>query len=150
MLKKEITYTDFNGQTVTEEFYFNLSKTELIELEAEVDGLESLVRSLTKSNDRDSIIKKFKEIVGRAYGVKSDDGKRFVKSPELSADFLCHAAFDELFMELITNEDTIITFVKGIMPKDLVDAVEKEQDQDKPKGLPRLAPAPPMPPTVNS
>ena len=148
MLKRNITYTDLNGDVCTEEFYFNLTKTELLELEAEDDGLESLAKKLMEERNNSRIVAKFKEIVLLSYGEKSLDGKRFIKNEAMRLEFSQSMAFDALFIELTTNENAIILFIKGVMPQDLVAAVEAELDQDKPKGLPRIGPKPPMPPST--
>ena len=135
MLKRPITYEDFNGETTTETFYFNLSKAELIELETDYEaGLVKTLMTIIETEDPGRIIREFKRIILRAYGIKSDDGKRFVKSDDLRADFESHAAYSALFMELSQDAQKAAEFVNGIMPPDLVEAAK--QDQDKPTALP--------------
>lgn len=120
MLKKTITYTDFDGNEQTEDFYFNLTKAELAEMELSVDGgLAERIQKIVKTNDTPTLIKVFKDIILRAYGEKSPDGKHFVKSEELRNSFACTEAYSALFMELATNADAASSFINGIIPADL-------------------------------
>ena len=121
MLKKTITYTDYNGVELTEDFYFNLSKAEAIELEVGIPGgLTAMIQNIVAANDNPSIIKVFKEFILKAYGVKSPDGKRFMKTDEngrpLADKFKETEAYSELFMELATNADEASKFINGIIP----------------------------------
>lgn len=121
MLKKTITYEDYNGVTRTEDFYFNLSKAEVTEMELSVNGgFSTMVEEIVKSNDGARIMELFKEIVLKSYGEKSADGKRFIKSKELSEAFSQTEAYSEIFMELATNDKAAADFVNGIMPANLV------------------------------
>jgi hypothetical protein len=143
MLKRDITYEDFNGETVTETFYFNLTKTEIIELEVGYkQGLEETIKAIIKAQDNKSLIGEFKKIVLMAYGIKSEDGRRFIKSDQLREEFAQSAAYDALFMDLATNEDSAANFIMGIIPRDL------NIDLDKPE-RPKMVnvPLPPVPPT---
>ena len=118
MLKKKITYTDYNGVERSEDFYFNLSKAELMEMEmGTAGGFAEMLKRIVDAQDAASIIKVFKELVLKAYGEKSDDGKRFVKSKELSEAFSQTEAYSMLFMELATDADAAAKFVNGIMPE---------------------------------
>ena len=118
MLKKTITYTDYNGNERTEDFYFNLTKAEAMEMEmSTAGGMETYVKRITDAQDTPAIIKVFKELILKAYGEKSLDGKRFEKSEEISNAFAQTEAYSELFMELATNTDAASKFVNGIMPK---------------------------------
>ena len=117
MLKKTITYTDYNGVERTEDFYFNLSKAEIAEMELEIPGgMAALIERITKTKDTPSLVKMFKDLILRAYGEKSDDGKRFVKSKEISEGFAQTEAYSQLFMELATDTDAASKFVNGIVP----------------------------------
>ena len=143
MLPREIEYEDFDGNKQKETFYFHLSKPELIELEVgESDGMSTMLERIIKSEDRKEIVSWFKKIVLLSYGIKSEDGKRFIKSDELRTEFSQTAAYASLFEELATNADAAAKFVNGILPKDLIN-----QEQDKPvvTVMPQRA-APPMPP----
>lgn len=117
MLKKSITYTDYNEVTHTETYYFNLSKAECMEMEMSTSGgLTEMVNKIIETQDVPAIIKIFKDLILKAYGVKSPDGKRFIKSEELSTAFAQTEAYSVLFMELATNAEEAAAFVNGIMP----------------------------------
>ena len=119
MLKKTITYTDYNGNERTEDFFFNLSKAEVVEMELGVSGgLTQMVQRIVAAQDGTQIIKTFKEIVLKAYGEISPDGKRFVKSDELSTAFSQTEAYSNLFMELATNHDAAAAFINAIVPQE--------------------------------
>lgn len=117
MLKKTITYTDYNGTERTEDFYFNLSKAELMEMEmSTTGGMIELIQRIVAAQDSPAIIKIFKDLIMKAYGEKSLDGKRFIKSEEISNAFAQTEAYSQLFMELATDADAAARFVNGIIP----------------------------------
>lgn len=117
MLKKTITYTDYNGTERKEDFYFNLSKAEVMEMEMSTSGgLAQMINKIIETQDSPAIIKIFKDLILKAYGEKSPDGKRFIKSPELSEAFAQTEAYSNLFMELATDADAAAKFVNGITP----------------------------------
>ena len=119
MLKKTINYTDYNGMERKEDFYFNLNKAEVAEMELSTEGgLAEMIQKIVSSKDTPSIVKIFKDLILKAYGEKTPDGKRFVKSKELSDTFAQTEAYSELFMELATDAETASAFVNGIMPTD--------------------------------
>lgn len=127
MYKKTINYTDFNGVDRKEDFYFNFMKAELVEMNMSTGGgLKSFIERITNTQDQIELIKLFKELVLKAYGIKSDDGKRFIKSQELRDAFEQTNAYNELFMLLATNEKEAVKFINGIMPADLVAEAQKE------------------------
>ena len=120
MLKKTVTYVDYNGVERTEDFYFNLSQAEVAEMELSVEGgFSKMLEEIVKSNDNVRIVELFKQIVLKAYGEKSADGKRFIKSKELSEAFSQTEAYSEIFMELVLDEKAAVAFVNGIMPANL-------------------------------
>ena len=120
MLVKKIKYTDYNDVERNETFYFNLSKPELIELQASQEGgLSEYINKIAEEQDMKKIIEFFKTIINISYGCKSADGKRFVKSKELTEAFMQSEAYSELFMELSSNAEAAAEFVNGIVPKDL-------------------------------
>ena len=120
MLKKTITYVDYNGNERTEDFYFNLSKAEIMEMEmSTTGGLAEMIQKIVKAQDAPAIIKVFKDLVLKAYGEKSADGKRFIKSDEIRDAFSQTEAYSQLFMELATDADAAAAFVNGIVPKDV-------------------------------
>lgn len=120
MLKKTITYTDYDGLERTEEFRFNLTKAELMDMELTTVGTFSkLMQKIIDEKDMVRLAKYFKELILKSYGVKSDDGKRFIKSQELSEAFSQTEAYSELYMELLSNSEYAVKFIQQVMPKDL-------------------------------
>lgn len=135
MLKKTIPYKDYNGVERVEDFYFNLSKAEAMEMELSISGgLTEMIRRIVAAQDTPTIIATFKEIILKAYGEKSPDGRRFVKSEELSKAFSETEAYSILYMELATDANAAAEFVNGIVPKD-ADAPAAQQPEK-----PALAP----------
>lgn len=120
MLIKSITYTDYNGATCTENFYFNLTRSELVEMDAMLPGgFDETFKLIKEKNDVPALMKSFKMILLKSYGVKHPDGKRFEKSEELSRAFEQSPAYDELFMSLVTDDGEMSSaFIKGILPKE--------------------------------
>lgn len=117
MLKKTITYPDFNGNERTEDFYFNLTKAELTEMELSVNGgMTEWIHQIINTLDNKEIFKIFKKIVLSAYGEKSVDGKRFIKSEELRNAFEQTEAYSELIMELLEDESKAAAFINGVIP----------------------------------
>lgn len=120
MLKKNIKYIDYDGIERDEDFYFNLSKAELMEMQTSMEcGFRAYLEKIVKSLNVKEIMKVMKEIILKAYGVKSEDGKRFIKSEDLSVAFSQTEAYSNLYMELCTNAAKAAEFVKGIMPTGL-------------------------------
>lgn len=117
MLKKTINYTDYDGNQRTEDFYFNLSKAEVAEMEMSTEGgLTKALEKIVAAQDGKRIIETFKELILKSYGEKSPDGKRFIKSQELREAFAQTEAFSDLFMELATDAEAAAAFVNGIIP----------------------------------
>ena len=132
MLKKTITYTDFDGNERTEDFYFNLSKSELILLETTTPGgYVAMLQRIIDSKDNIELMNVFTDLIKKSYGVKSEDGKHFVKNEKYLDEFLSSAAFDQMFTEFFTTEDAAAEFAKGIIPKQLVREVEANTPQLK-------------------
>lgn len=118
MLKKTITYTDYNGVERKEDFYFNLNQTELMEMEmSTTGGMADYIQSIVDAKDPKAIITIFKELILKAYGIKDPDGKRFIKGKEVSEAFAQTEAYNILFMELATNAEEASKFVNGILPQ---------------------------------
>ena len=127
MLVKKITYTDYDGNERTETFYFNLSRSEITELQLTYPGgYAQYIERTIDSKDRPKLMEMFKDIIARSYGEKSEDGRRLIKSKDLSVSFMQTEAYDELFMELITDPNASIGFIKGVIP-DLGDNANKDQ-----------------------
>jgi hypothetical protein len=117
MLKKTITYIDFDGKQRTEDFYFNLTKAEVTEMEMSTEGgLAKTLERIVAAQDSKRIIEAFKDLILRSYGEKSPDGKRFIKNQQLKDAFAQTEAYSELFMELATNANMAAAFVNGIVP----------------------------------
>lgn len=128
MYKKVIKYTDYNGVEREEPFYFNLNKAELVKWEGStVGGMRAMYDKIIAAQDKEALISLFETIIQRAYGEKSPDGKRFMKSPEILANFTSTEAYSNLFMELASDDEAATAFMEGIMPADLLEAVRKEQ-----------------------
>lgn len=118
MIKKTITYEDYNGVSRTEDFYFNLTKAEIAEMElSTTGGLAEMIQRIVNAKDTPEIVRVFKDLILRAYGVKSDDGRRFIKSPEISKEFSETEAYSQLFMELATDAEKAAAFVNGVVPE---------------------------------
>lgn len=117
MLKKTINYIDYDGNKRTEDFYFNLTKAEIAEMEMSTDGgLVKMIEKIVAAQDSKRIIEIFKDLILKAFGEKSPDGKRFIKNQDIRDAFSQTEAYSELFMELATNADAATAFVNGIIP----------------------------------
>ena len=126
MIKKTVTYKDYNQVERTEDFYFNLSKAEVMEMEMSTSGgLAEMITRIVAAQDQPAIIKIFKDLILKAYGEKSPDGKRFIKSDELSTAFSQTEAYSQLFMELATDAEAASAFVNGIVPADMAKQAAK-------------------------
>lgn len=122
MLKKTITYEDYNGDTRTEDFYFNLTRTELIEMEYTIGGNESLtetIKILTNEKDNGEIIRVIKNVILHAYGEKSPDGRRFIKNQDIRDAFEQNPAYDVLYMELASDAKASADFFAGLLPSSI-------------------------------
>ena len=117
MIKITKTYTDYNGLERTEDFYFNLSEAEVMEYEmSTAGGLVEMIKNIVAAQDAPTIIKIFKELVLKSYGIKSADGRRMEKSEEISTAFSQTEAYSMIFMELATDAEKAAEFVNGIIP----------------------------------
>ena len=135
MLKKLIKYVDYDGHERSENFYFYMSKAELMEMElGTVGGMQNLIQLIIDKQDIPKIMEAFKTIILKAYGEKSPDGRRFIKSKELSEAFSQTEAYSNLYMELITDANAAAAFINGIVPSDVAAAAEarkKEAEESK-------------------
>lgn len=131
MYKKTITYEDYDGNERTEDFFFNLSQAELMEMDFSASGgLEKFIHRIIESQDSKRLIELFKEIIMKSYGEKSLDGKSFLKRRDghaLADDFAQTEAYSELFMELATDDKAATEFINGIIPRKLAEEVAKRQ-----------------------
>lgn len=120
MIKKSITYVDYNGNERTEDHYFNLSKSEIMKMEMSVaGGLAEMIQRVVAAQDQTAIMQIFEDLIHKSYGVKTPDGKGFRKDKDILAAFIATPAYDELFMELATNAEAAANFVNGIIPADM-------------------------------
>lgn len=122
MLKKTITYTDYNGLERTEDFYFNLTKTEILEMQLTTEGgLQEILTGIINAKDQPALVRYFKDLILKSYGEKSLDGRRFVKGEDVSKAFSETEAYAQLFWELSTDHDAAAVFVQGIIPAELTE-----------------------------
>ena len=127
MIKKTVKYEDFNGVEKSEDLYFNLTKTELSGINFKHHGTYSeQLQSIVDSKNIKAITELFHEIIIKAYGIKSEDGRNFRKSPEIVEDFISSAAYDALMTELLSNEEEAAALFIGALPKDMQSEVQKE------------------------
>ena len=130
MLKKTITYTDYDGVERTEDFYFNFTEAELMEWQLVTNGgLTSYVQKIVDAKDQPRLITLFKELLLKAYGIKSDDGRRFIKSDKISEEFSQSPAYSILYMELVTDDKVAADFVNGIIPAKLSKQVAEQNSR---------------------
>lgn len=129
MFKDTITYTDYDGNERKETFYFNLTKAEVIFMEnSSVEGLfTGYLKRIVELQDNVKIMEEFEKLVRKSYGVKSNDGKRFIKSDELTEEFLQSEAYSEFILKILGDADYAAAFINGIMPAD-----EKSRQQIAP------------------
>ena len=134
MLKKTITYEDYNGITRKEDFLFNLTKTELMKWDLKTPGgLAAKLERITQKFDVPELTSFIEALIDNAYGIKSDDGGRFIKDEKLSTMFRQTEAYDQLFVELLSDEKKTAAFINGILPKELMEEVAKQnKDANRP------------------
>lgn len=132
MIKKTINYVDYKGNEREEDFYFNLSKPELMEMELTTKGgMSEYLEKIVKAQSKEELIKWFKIIILKAYGEKSEDGRRFIKSDEISTAFSQTGAFEKLYMELITDDKKASDFINAIIPEFTEEEMKAAEDAKK-------------------
>ena len=120
MIKKTITYSDYNGTERTEDFYFNLTKAEITKMELSIKGgLAEMIKRIVDAQDTPAIIEVFEDLIKRSFGVKTPDGRGFIKRAEDLESFMATEAYSQLFMELATDADAAAAFVNGVVPADM-------------------------------
>lgn len=118
MLKKTFEYVDYNGNSRKEDHYFNLTEAEITEMElGTTGGFAEMIQNAVNAQDAPTVMRTFKDIILKSYGEKSPDGRRFIKSREISEAFAQTEAYNQLFMELVTDADACAKFVNGIVPQ---------------------------------
>ena len=126
MYKKTLEYEDFNGEKVKEDLYFNLSKAELMEMNfRSPGGLKNYIESIINANDLNTLTDIFKELLLKSYGVKSPDGRKFMKTQAIREEFECSIAYDIMFTTLASDAKEAAAFINGIIPKELADEMDK-------------------------
>ena len=126
MYKKTLEYDDFNGEKVKEDLYFNLSKAELMEMNfRSPGGLKNYIESIINANDLNTLTDIFKELLLKSYGVKSPDGRKFMKTQAIREEFECSIAYDIMFTTLASDAKEAAAFINGIIPKELADEMDK-------------------------
>lgn len=132
MHKVNLTYEDYNGDTVTEDLYFNLTKAELLDMNFEATGgLVNYMESIINARDVATLNTLFKNLLLKAYGEKTPDGKHFMKTPEIALKFQCSIPFDILYTRFSTDADAASEFITSIVPKDVVEEYKKADAEGK-------------------
>lgn len=126
MYKITETYTDYDDNTRTEDFYFNYSQAELADMQFSVaGGLAGMIDKIIKTNDTPELVKLFRELIQKAYGEKSNDGRRFMKSPELTKEFTETEAYSQIYIRLATDANAAKDFINNVVPKDMRDKMQQ-------------------------
>lgn len=134
MYKITKTYEDFDGNERTEDFYFNLTQAECTKMELSTKGgLDAYIQRISKEQDTPKIIQLFEDLLDASYGVKSDDGKHFLKRAEDLELFKATEAYSQIYMELATDAEKAAAFVNGITPKEKVAPQDHKQADNKNK-----------------
>lgn len=123
-----VTYTDYNGNKRTENFSFNLNKAEIAKMELSVKGgLAEMIQRIIDAQDQPALISVFEELIHKSYGVKTPDGRGFVKRAEDLESFISTEAYSELFMKLATDSDAAAKFLNGIIPADMANQLAEKK-----------------------
>lgn len=134
MLKKTITYTDYDGNERTEDYWFHLNKVDVMEMEASEDGgYSEMLKKMVEEKNVPLMMKTFKTLILKSVGIKSEDGKHFRKPEGYAEDFASTEAYSVLFAELCTNAESAISFISGILP---LDAQQRKELMSKVTELP--------------
>lgn len=140
MLKKTITFNNFNDEEVTRDYYFHLSKAELAKLElSKKGGLQAHLQAMIDAEDGAQIVEQLETFIRLSYGKRSADGNNFIQTTEVWEEFRSSPAYEKMFMDLILNTDAQIEFVNGIMPKDLQEQVQRIGGQTKQEAAASIA-----------
>ena len=131
MYKITETYTDYDDNQRTEDFYFNYSEAELTDLQFNVSGgLAGMIDKIIKTNDMPKLVELFRELIQKAYGEKSNDGRRFMKSPELTKEFTETVAYSQIYMRLATDSKAAQEFINKVVPKSMKDKMQQANQQN--------------------
>lgn len=130
MIKWPITYTTYDDETLTEDFYFNLSKAELMQIQFDANGTYSqFIGRIINERDFKHLGEEFRKIILKSYGKKSDDGKQFRKTPEIQEEFEFSPAYSELYVQLMSDSESATKFFTGILPRDLQGDAKKAANE---------------------
>lgn len=132
MFKKTVKYENFLGEEKTKDFYFHLTKSELLELTSSTNGMEQRVKRMIETKDQVAILQEMRAIVNLAIGVRSEDGETFLKNDTIRAQLMFSPAYDELLMELLTDDNAAAEFIQQMLPKDMRDKVQKQLASQSP------------------
>ncbi len=136
MFKHTIKYTDYNGVEREEQFFFNLSKAELMEMELSTKaGVEEMIRMMIATNDNAKITQTYKELILKSYGIKSEDGRRFIKNQQLREDFEQSEAYSEFFIELLSSNELQTKFINGVVSGTNVPNMDEKEAMNKLKEM---------------
>lgn len=139
MYVKEVEYTDFNGVVRKEKFYFNLTKAEILDMElGKTGGFTEYIKKVIEAQDTPTLMSLFKSLLLKSYGVKSDDGRRFIKNDQVREEFEQTQAFSDLYMTLALDDEEASKFVNGIIPADM-HATEEQKAQFMSELVPQKA-----------
>ena len=131
MYKITETYTDYDDNQRTEDFYFNYSEAEIADLQFSVPGgLAGMIDKIIKTNDMPKLVELFRELIQKAYGEKSNDGRRFIKSPELTKEFTETVAYSQIYMRLATDSKAAQEFINKVVPKSMKDKMQQANQQN--------------------
>ncbi len=147
MYHREIEFEDFNGTTRKETFYFNLSRHEVLDLEWRTPGgIENYMKTIMATLDGQKLADMFQMLIDKSYGVKSPDGRSFVKGDQILNNFKFTNAYDNLYVELATDDKAAAEFINGIFPKEAVEAARKQKELAEKSGLEIVKPEVPVDP----
>jgi len=128
MITKTITFEDFNGKTLTEEFCFHLSEDKVIEMElSKKGGLTEYIKRIVAEEDGEKLVAIFKDLLTKTVGKKSPDGRKFIQNQEITDDFVQTPAYSKLFVELSTDAGQAAAFINGVVPASMQAEIKKKQ-----------------------
>lgn len=126
MLKKRITYTNFEDEEVTETFYFNLTKADLMEMEvSKRGGLNGYIERIQETNDAGLVFEELKSLMSRSVGRLAPDGRGFSRSQQIRDEFMNSEAFSNFILEMLTDPQLAAEFIQGLIPKNIESEVDR-------------------------
>lgn len=135
MIKKTVTFTNYNDQEVTKSYYFNIDKLEAAELELEYGDLIETVEELLESSDGKKVYGIFKEIILNAVGQKSADGNSFIKNQQIRDEFAGSPALGEIIMDMFKNPEAAGPFLEGMLPASMLAEARAQEEREKLEAL---------------